>query len=170
MSTFVHARIPQSQLFKYHPAYARLRDSLFKGHSDTVFTRIVDGDQTISFEMTVNALLHLFTEAGVKLLFSKPELIAEQLQRANEFAYLFCIDREPKQFDLQVTLAVLYIQLLFPMMNNRRQARQKEIEKFLTRDLRGVWSDAFISWLTELLLVQDYANTRGLVTIFRFTA
>lgn len=167
--TFVHARIPQSRLFKYHSAYARLRDSLFKDHREVVFTRTVDGENVITFEQTVNALLHLFTEAGVVLLFSKPELMAEQLQRANEFAYTACIDREQKPFDLQTTLAVLYIQMLYPVQNNRRQARQREIERFLTRELRPVWTDAYIHWLTELLFVQDYVNTRY-ITFFRFTA
>jgi hypothetical protein len=134
-----------------------------------VFSRTFDGENNITFEMTVNSLLHQFTEAGVVLLFSKPELMTEQLQRANEFAYELCIDRGRNQFDLQVTLAVLYVQMLFPILNNRRQARQKEIERFLTRDLRGIWSDAFISWLVELLFVQQYANARG-ITIFRFIA
>jgi hypothetical protein len=156
-------------LFQYHPAYTRLRDGLFKDHRDMVFTRVFDNDTVITFEMTVNSLLHQFTEAGVVLLFSKPELVAEQLQRANEFAHELCIDRGRFPFDLQVTLAVLYVQLLFPITNNRRQARQKEIEKFLTRDLHGIWSDAFISWLIELLFVQEYANSRG-ITYFRFTA
>lgn len=167
--TFVHGYIPQSALFQYHPAYTRLRDGLFKEHRDMVFNRTFDGENNITFEMTVNSLLHQFTEAGVVLLFSKPELIAEQLQRANEFAYELCIDRGRNQFDLQVTLVVLYVQMLFPILNNRRQARQKEIERFLTRDFRGIWSDAFISWLVELLFVQLYANARG-ITIFRFIA
>lgn len=167
--TFVHARIPQSKLFKRHAAYTRLRDGLLKDHSDTVFTRTADGENVISFEETVNALLNLFTEAGVVLLFSKPGLIAEQLQRANEFAYVSCTDRENKPFDLQTTLAVLYVQMLFPIQNNRRQARQREIERFLTRELQPVWTDAYINWLSELLIVQDYAQSRY-ITFFRFTA
>jgi hypothetical protein len=146
-----------------------MRDGLFKDHRDMTFNRTFDGENQLTFEMTVNALLHMFTEAGVVLLFSQPEIVAEQLQRANEFAYELCIDRGRNQFDLQVTLAVLYVQLLFPVTNNRRQARQKAMERFLTRDLHGVWSDAFIAWLVELLFVQEYANSRG-ITYFRFVA
>lgn len=167
--SFVHGAIPRSALFKYHPAYARLRDGLFKDHKDTVFTRTVDGDVVISFEATLNALLHLFTEAGVRLLFSKPELIAEQLQRACEFIHVSCIDNSPRGFDLQTTLAVLYVQLLFPVQNNRRQARQRDIERFLSRDLREVWTDAYVNWLSELLIVQDYSCNRS-ITFFRFSA
>lgn len=168
--TFVHGRILQSQLFKYHPAYARLRDSLFKDHKNTVFARTMDGENVISFEATLNALLHLFTEAGVKLLFSKPELMEEQLQRANEFAYVACNDRECKPFDLQTTLVIHYIQLMYPVQNNRRQARQRDIERFITRELQPVWSDAYAHWLLELLFAQDYANQRTFITFFRFTA
>ncbi|MOA62396.1 hypothetical protein D3C78_1878030 [compost metagenome] len=80
-----------------------------------------------------------------------------------------CTDKGLSPFDLQTTLAILYIQMLFPIQNNRRQARQKEIEKFLSRELSGIWSDAYLNWLTELLLVQEYANARG-ITFFRFTA
>lgn len=167
--TFVHRRIAQSELFQYHPAYARLRDSLFADHRDTVFEKTLDGDTVITFEMTVNALLNMFTEEGVKLLFKNTALFTEQLQRANDFAYVACMDKESRGFDLQTTLAILYIQQMFPIQNNRRQARQREIERFLSRELRLVWTDAYASWLTELLFVQDYADVRW-ITFFRFSA
>lgn len=169
MSAFVHTKLSHSRLFKRHTAFANFRDGLFKDYRDIAFTRMCDGENVITFEDTVNALLNSFTEAGVEILFRNPKLIAEQLERANEFVYVACTDRESKQFDLQTTLAVLFTQMLFPIQNNRRQARQREIEKFLSRDLRAVWNDAYVNWLSELLIVQDYASSRY-ITFFRFTA
>jgi hypothetical protein len=167
--TFVHAKLSQTGLFKPTKAFARLRDGLLKEHQNIVFTRSFDGENVITFEDTVNVLVNCFTEEGVTLLFSKPGLIAEQLERANEFAYVACTDQESRGFDLQTTLAIHYIQQMFPIQNNRRQARQREIERFLSRELRLVWTDAYVNWLTELLFVQDYADARY-ITFFRFTA
>lgn len=167
--TFTHVKLSHSALFKRTKAFTRLSEGLFKEHQNISFVRMFDGENVITFEDTVNALVNSFTEEGVKLLFRKPELVAEQLERANEFAYVACTDKGLSPFDLQTTLAILYIQMLFPIQNNRRQARQKEIEKFLSRELSGIWSDAYLNWLTELLLVQQYANARG-ITFFRFTA
>lgn len=167
--TFVHVQLSHPALFKRTKALTRLSESVFKEHKGIVFTRTFDGENVITFEDTVNALVNSFTEEGVKLLFRNPELIAEQLERANQLIYVALTDKDLKAFDLQTTLAVLYVQMLFPSMNNRRQARQKAIEKFLTRELVGIWSDAFLNWLTELLTVQGYDNARS-ITYFRFTA
>ena len=169
MSTFAWARLTRSALFKRHSAYALVVKDLFSSHQELVFANSIGDVDDITFADTVNALLNCFQEDGVRVLFAKPEFVAEFLLKANEFIYVSLNDREGSPFDLQTTLVVYYIQQLFPIQNNRRQARQKDIEKFLTRDLRTAWTTPFKNWLTELLLVQEYANSRW-ITFFRFTA
>ncbi|MND22209.1 hypothetical protein D3C81_144750 [compost metagenome] len=164
--SFEYKKWSREQLTRRHASTTRVMADLFAAYRDYQFPANAATENPLSMTDLANALIVLYTEAGVRALFSKPEVLEQQIVQAHNFLLLSWTDNGYRYFDDHTTIAIFCILQLFPIQNNRREARRKEIEKFLTRDLTNAIGSVYPTKLHELLFSQEYAYSRW-ITIFR---
>lgn len=169
MSAFVYTKLSREIMVRRHAAFQRVMTDLFSAHTELIFPDNAKLVEPFLVTDVVNALLHHFTEAGVRLLFSQPAIREAQLIQAHMFFSLSFSDNGTRALDLYTSLVIHFILMMYPVQNNRREARRKEIERFLTRELSEALSVEYVAYLHELLFAEDYVHSRY-ITFFRFTA
>ncbi len=167
MSEFVHERVERAVMVREHKAYQRVMADLFKDHKNLEFAANAKLLDPFTLPNLINALLHHFTEGGVRALFPTPATVKNQLETAHDLFMRTFSDDDPRPVDIHTTLAIQFILVLYPIQNNRREARRKEIEKFLTRTLQVATDEAFVAQLHELLFADEIAYSRW-ITVFRY--
>jgi hypothetical protein len=167
MSEFVHERVDRTTMVREHKAYQRVMADLFKDYKDMTFAVNAKLLEPFTLPNLINALLHHFTEGGVRALFPTPATVKNQLETAHDLFMRTFSDDDPRPVDIHTTLAIQFILVLYPIQNNRREARRKEIEKFLTRTLQEPTDETFTATLHELLFADEIAYSRW-ITVFRY--
>lgn len=167
MSTFEYVKRNREVLTRRHASTTRVMADLFAPYRELEFAANASTTEPLNMSGLANALVLLFTEQGVRELFFNPATMEQQLVQAHNFLLLSWSDFSARDFDDQTTIAIYCILQLFPIQNNRREARRKEIEKFLTRNLTLAIGSVFPLRLHEILFAQEYAYSRW-ITIFRF--
>ncbi|MCO6704840.1 hypothetical protein [Streptomyces sp. CHB9.2] len=167
MSEFVHERVERTTMVREHKAYQRVMADLFKDYKNLEFAANAKLLEPFTLPNLINALLHHFTEGGVRALFPTPTTVKNQLETAHDLFMRTFSDDDPRPVDIHTTLAIQFILVLYPIQNNRREARRKEIEKFLTRTLQEPTDETFVAQLHELLFADEIAYSRW-ITVFRY--
>lgn len=99
-----------------------------------------------------------------------PEALVKQALASADLAVSLLDDEyeEDLEIDLQATMAVVLLKVLFPFNPRKQQSRLIDLRRFL-RDYTG-WPEDFKLYLAELLITDRHLDKRGSVYSFNYPA